>query len=109
MLLALKAVIAITCTQLTITLAENHTLRKQLRKYRVSGMVMTEKLKQEDLTRLRKVLEDLPAGLLSHDNCMNLIINSGCTKTSTGFLDDFVPGTLVQLDQPIAMQELLAV
>jgi hypothetical protein len=56
-----------------------------------------------DRDRLRKVLDDLPQGLLGVGDSFELIFDTGCSKTGTGFKEDFVPGSLKDLDQPIQM------
>lgn len=103
MLLALQAAATIAAAQPDITLSENKALRNCLRAYKRDGVMLTGKIKEQDRLRLIQVLEDLPQGLLAAGDSLELIVDTGCTKTGTGYVEDFVPGTLKALDQPILM------
>ena len=65
--------------------------------------MMTGEINTIDLTHLRKVLEDLPKGLLAYDNGYEVILDTRCTKTGTGHHKDFIARTLRKLDPLIAM------
>ena len=103
MLLALQAAATIAAAQPDITLSENKALRNSLRKYKRDGLMLTGKIKEQDQMRLIQVLEDLPQGLLAAGDSLELIVDTGCTKTGTGYMEDFLPGTLKDLEQPILM------
>ena len=103
MLLALQAAAAIAHSQPDITLSETKMIRNKLRKYRRNGQMMTGKIEGEDRMRLRKVFADLPQGLLGAGDNFELILDTGCSKTGTGFKEDFVIGSLADLDKPVFM------
>ena len=102
-LLALQVASAIAMTQPDITITETKNLRNRLRRYKRGGQMMTGAISKEDRVRLRKVLDDVPQGLLAVGDSFELIFDTGCTKTGTGFTEDFIPGTLQDLDEPIRM------
>jgi hypothetical protein len=81
----------------------DNSLRNQLRKYKRNGWLLTAKVSGDVQLKLRKVLVDEPLGLLSRGGEFELIVDSGCTKTATGFEADFIPGTLANLEHPIRM------
>ena len=60
-------------------------------------------INEEDLKRLQATLGDLPQGLLANGDSFNLIFDSGCTRASTGFREDFIDGTLQTLPTPVIM------
>jgi hypothetical protein len=103
MLLALQAAVAFSGVQPDITLGEHKTFRNHLRKYKRGGVIMTATVSELDRVRLRKVLREIPQGLLGAGDSFELIFDTGCTKTSTGFVEDFVVGTLEDLSTPIHM------
>ena len=103
LLLALQAAAVIAQEQPNIDLTSVRMTRHNLRRYKRKGVMMTGKISEEDCTRLRKVLEDLPQGLLSEGDSFQLILDTGCTKTGTGYKDDFIPGTLRDLPTPVRM------
>jgi hypothetical protein len=74
-----------------------------LRKYKRNGVLLTAKVNGDIQLKLRKVLVDDPMGLLSKGGDFELIVDTGCTKTATGFESNFVPGTLTDLEHPIRM------
>jgi hypothetical protein len=90
-----------------ISLSGDRVFRNQLRRYKRKGFLATTKLNETDLTRLRQVLTDYhPQSLLSapSEDSFFLTFDTGCTQTSTGCIDDFVPGTLIDLDVPLEME-----
>ena len=103
MLLALKVASLVASTQPDITLTEAKELRKRLRKYKRHGQMMTCKIQTDDLMILQRVIDDVPQGLLTAADSFDLIIDTGCTKTGTGFASDFVPGSLRNLSSPVKM------
>ena len=66
-------------------------------------MLNTNKVPEEDLTRLRLILEDASHGLLNASDSFPLIFDTGCTKSATGFISDFEPGILCNLDTSLEM------
>jgi hypothetical protein len=91
-----------------ITLSEDRSLRRDLRRYKRHGFLgATTNLRAEDLTRLRQVLSDYaPQSLYSSTNHsgFELVVDTGCSHSATGCVDDFIPNTLVTLDQPLEME-----
>ena len=101
MLLALQAAATIAATQPDITLSKNKVLRNCLCRYKRDGVMLTGKIREQDWLQLIQVLDDLPQGLLAAGDSLKLIVDTGCTKTETGYVEDFLPGTLKALEQPI--------
>ena len=79
-------------------------LKKLKKKLDRTGMLMTAKLTHTEIDDVRKTLESLPKGLLQSDDMKPLIIDTGCSKTVSGFIDDFVPESLKDLDSPNQME-----
>lgn len=103
MLLALQAATLVATDIPNIDLLETKRFRNHLRRYKKEGVMMTATVKDEDRVRLRKVLEDLPQGLLAVGDSFSLIFDTGCTKTGTGYIEDFIPDTLKDFKEPIRM------
>ena len=101
MLLALNAASILARQQPQIILSENRILCNTLRSYKKRGVLMTGKIRDDVRLRLRKVIADEPIGLLSRSSEFELIVDTGCTKTGTGFASDFIHGTLQDLPHPI--------
>jgi hypothetical protein len=103
MLLALNASVALARSQPQILLREHVILRNQLRRYKRSGLLSTTRLCDDIRLRLRRKIADEPIGFLSCGGDFDLIIDTGCTKTGTGYVNDFIPGSLRNLPIPIQM------
>jgi hypothetical protein len=83
-------------------------LRHTLRRYRqATGFLASSAIDPhgDDMARLRRVLEDnyQYQGLMSVDDSFELILDTGCTRSSTFDQDDFIPGTLKPLEQPLVI------
>jgi hypothetical protein len=104
MLLALNAAIVLARKEPTILLSDIKLLQDHLRKYKRNGFLLAGKINNNDIRlRLRTHIIDEPVGLLTKNGDFDLIIDTGCTKTATGFIEDFLPNTLQNLDRPIRM------
>ena len=103
LLTALQAAAVIAAEVPNIDPTRTRDLRNKLRTYKRSGLMMTAGIKDTDRTRLRMVLEDLPQAMLAEGDSFQLILDTGCTKTGTGFIEDFIPGTLHDLPSPVRM------
>ena len=104
LLQALAAAQKIETQMPSIDLIGQQSICKDLRKYKRGGQIMTAKVSEEDRARLLQVLEDLPTSCLgAQHQGFNLVVDTGCSKTSTAFIEDFVPGTLQKLAQPLRM------
>jgi len=87
-----------------ILLSSDRTLIQTVRKCTGSNRVLlTAKLSTDGTKRVRQALNAIPAQLYTPDDSKNLILDTGCSSTATGFKDDFIPGTLVKLDEPKPM------
>jgi hypothetical protein len=88
-------------------LSQDRCLRRTLRRYKRHGFLgSTTKLRDEDLTRLCQVLTDYePQSLYSSstNDTFHLIVDTGCSHSATGCVDDFIPNTLVTLETPLEM------
>jgi hypothetical protein len=90
-----------------ITLLEDRSLRQNLRRHKRCGLLATTKLNNEDMTRLRQVLSDFePQSLYSSttSDSFYLIVDTGCSHSATGCSDDFIPGSIRDLDTPLEME-----
>ena len=106
LLLALQAASLIAHEQPEITLNQGICRRQSLQRYRgYMGLLNTSKFEteSEDMQRLRKTLEEMPQGLLTSTDSFQLIVDSGCTLSSTPDPLDFIPGTLQPLIHPVRM------
>ena len=104
MMLALNAAMVLARRQPTILLSDAKAISNDLRKYKRNGSLLVGLIKKDEVRlRLRRLIADEPVGLLSQNGDFDLIIDTGCTKTATGFVQDFLPNTLTDLDRPIRM------
>jgi hypothetical protein len=103
--LGLLAAIAISEAIPSLGLTSAKTLKRDLRRYRgASGFVtQTSTIRPPELARLRTVLETSNCNLLTSDDNFELIMDSGCSQPVSPCEDDFVPGSLVDLAVPLAM------
>jgi hypothetical protein len=84
--------------------SEAQQFSKHLRRYKRHGLLLVGWIKKDEVClQLQKLIADKPVGLLSSSNNFNLIIDTGCAKTATGFVEDFLPNTLTNLVCPIQM------
>jgi hypothetical protein len=103
--LGILAAIAVSDAVPSLGLASDKTLKRDLRRHRcASGFVTkTATIQPPALSRLRTVLEASKCHLLSNDDHFELIMDSGCSKSVSPCLSDFVPGSLVDLSVPLTM------
>jgi hypothetical protein len=103
--LGLMAAIAVSDAIPTLNLKSKQDLKRTLRKHRgASGFITkTSSIQPPALSRLRTVLEASQCHLLSKDDHFEVIIDSGCSKSVSPCVADFVPGSLVNLPSPLAM------
>jgi hypothetical protein len=90
-----------------ISLSRDRSLRQRLRRYKHRGFLGTTSIKDKDMTRLRQVLsENEPQSLYSSTNNDNfqLIVDTGCSHSTTGCETDFLPGTIHTLESPLEME-----
>lgn len=101
--LALQAAARIAADNPQFTLAQQRDVRKMVRSCRRNGVLDTKRLAQrpERLMAFRMALEEADADL---SLAFNVIIDSGCTMSSTFNKDDFIPGTLRKLPRPLEME-----
>jgi hypothetical protein len=93
----------------TITLSEDRCLHQRLRRYKRHGYLgSTTNLRDEDLVRLRQVLTEFePQSLYSStlkDSSFHLIVDTGCSHSATGCIDDFIPNSIHDLAHPVEME-----
>jgi hypothetical protein len=103
--LGLMAAIAASDAIPVLGLKSDKTLKRDLQKHRsASGFVTkTSTIQPPALSRLRTVLEASQCHLLSKDDHFELIVDSGCSKSVSPCLSDFVPGSLVDLPSPLSL------
>jgi hypothetical protein len=93
----------------TLDLMSNKTLKQDLHKYcGPSGFVTkTSTIQPNMLSCLRISLEASPCHLLSKDDHFETIMDSGCSKSISPCILDFVPGSLVDLPIPLSMDGIV--
>jgi hypothetical protein len=67
---------------------------------------MMANLKTAALERLRVVLDASKVHLLKNDNSFKLIVDTVCSKICTGHETDFIPGSLMNIDVPMSMDDI---
>ncbi len=88
-----------------IEAAGDRKFRCQVRCLKRNGFLDTTKVKKKDLGKLRGVLEYTSlAGFINPDDHFEVIVDTGCTVTSTPNKSDFVRGSLTTLDSPVIME-----
>jgi hypothetical protein len=101
LLLGLQATQVTSACVPEITLSGRSALRGHLQKFRGSGgALITGKLNQEDLDRVRVTLTETAGLMGSNDDGFQVIIDSGCTKSAMPDLPDFERGRLKDLATP---------
>jgi hypothetical protein len=103
--LGLLAALSVSKAVPTLGLQSDKQLRRDLQKYRgASGFVVcTAAIQSSALSRLRTVLEASQCHLLTKDDTFELIMDSGCLKSVSPCISDFVPESLVDLSTPLSM------
>jgi hypothetical protein len=102
--LGLLAAVAMADSIPSIDLQAKKHFKKSVRSSRGRhGFLMTANLKDATIEQLRVVLEASKVHLLQNDDYFELIMDSGCSKICTGHDADFVPGSLVDLHEPMCM------
>ena len=83
---------------------KSQDFRKHLRKYKRDGRLLTSSISEVDRTRLRSIIDDLPVAFLGQQKGgFDLLFDTGCSHTTSGFKEDFVEGTLSDLQYPVQM------
>jgi hypothetical protein len=86
-----------------VHLQSEKQLKRRLRHAKgKNGRLLMAKLTPEDAAAVRSIVTKLPGGLVQAEDAVYVIIDTGCSRTMTGFKDDFV-GPLVPLEKPIKM------
>jgi hypothetical protein len=102
--LGLLAAIAMADSIPDVDLIQDKTFKCKLRSHRGShGFLMMANLKDATIKQLRVILEASKAHLLRNDDCFELMMDVGCSKTCTPCLSNFVPGSLTDLNEPMCM------
>jgi hypothetical protein len=91
-----------------ITLAEDQCFHQKLRGYKHRGFLATTKLDANDMIHLWQILSDFEPQLLYSEpdtsDSFQLIVDTGCSHSATGCVDDFLPNTIHDLEQPLEME-----
>ena len=103
LLLGLGAALAIANSVPRVETGKTRALRLKLRQFKAKGILRTKKIKGQLLEDLRALLSKLPSELLHEGQVIPVICDTSCSRTSSGFVDDFQPGSLVPLETPIQM------
>ncbi len=104
LLIALIAALARANNIPQLQLGSDKRLQKSLRrKLSKQGVLLTAKLSPEEAARVRKAVSFLPQSLADEGDTKPLIVDSGASCHATGYQNDFIPGTLKPLDDPVSM------
>ena len=112
LVLGLQAAAIVARETPTIQLSSNHKQRSQIRKMAhhrrddiIVGTMMMMKGTTERMDELWHALHQVShqQELLTNDSSFDVIFDTGCTQSGTGFMEDFVPGTLKDLPHPLHM------
>ena len=77
-------------------MSRERILGKKLSKSRCKdGKLKIYKLSDIELQQVRSVLGSLPSALLNKGDIKPIIVYTGCSRSVTGFIDDFLEGNLV--------------
>jgi hypothetical protein len=102
--LGLLAAIAMADSVPNVDLLTNKTLKRGLRRHRGNhGFLMTANLQRASIKQLRVILEASKVHLLRNDDYFELIMDTGCSKICTEHETDFIPGSLIDLAEPMSI------
>ena len=95
MLIGLTMFIVTIISNVDIRLTKDSSLSSTLlKKTDANGLLLTGSLENSECAQIRKALETLPSTLTLHKDVKPIIIDTGCSVTASGFLEDFEPNTL---------------
>ena len=103
LLLALQVALNISSQIPVVTLNEDRKLRSDLHRYAPGGLLCTARLTDLQKERVLNALQALPSQLVTKGDVCPLIADTGCSRSVTGFKQDFVPGTLKSLNKPVML------
>ena len=89
-LLGLGAALAIANSIPRVETGKTRALQLKLCQFKTKGILRTEKNKGQLLEDLRALLSKLPSELLHEGQVIPVIYDTGCSRTSSGFVDDFI-------------------
>jgi hypothetical protein len=69
--------------------------------------LLTGKVTEEDCLRIQQALVEMPTGMFANDNSLQLIFDSGCSRTATAFREDFIDGMIAKLPNPVVMDGIV--
>jgi hypothetical protein len=69
-----------------------------------NGLLLTGKLAESDLVMVRKAIAALPGALIHKGDTKPVIVDTGCTGSTSGNITDFIPDSLERTTGPIALE-----
>jgi hypothetical protein len=84
-------------------LTQDRALKRRIRSASRKGLLNTAKLKPNDKALVHSAIQAMPSYLYENTDSVLWIVDTGCTDTSTGFKEDFKPGSLKVMDPPMLM------
>ena len=104
LLLTALAIAALKCDSLPhVSLSQDRALKQRIRSASHRGLLNTARLKPQDKALVRSAIQAMPAHLYKENDSKLWIVDTGCSDTATGYCDDFLSGTLQELDVPKPM------
>lgn len=103
---ALQAAQNIANVQPNLTTSTAKVFRDSLRRYKRNGMMNMAKVSWKDIAMLN-LLDDTPKGLLSSTDSFEIIFDTGCSRTGTGYIEDFVKGSLKPTPHPFKIDGIV--
>ncbi len=80
-----------------IAVSSQTMLRKQLRRRLTGGRLNVTKLTDVEKSQVLRAVENFPDQLLHAGQVLTLVVDTGASRSVTGYKEDFVPGTLKPL------------
>ena len=88
-----------------IDIVGNKSVFKALQKRRgKNGLLMTGKLKESELAIVREAILALPGTLINEGDVKPVIVDTGCTVSASGDLTDFIPDSMSEIKEAIALE-----
>jgi Reverse transcriptase (RNA-dependent DNA polymerase) len=69
-----------------------------------NGLLMTGKLKESELATVREAILALPGTLIHKGDVKPVIVDTGCTTSASGDHTDFIPDSLMEIKEAIALE-----
>ena len=100
LLLGLFVALRLSESMPVLTLAQDRALHACIRRHTRKGRLRLHRLSPAEREQVYQAVEVFASQLLSPETVKSLIVDTGASVSASGYEDDFVPGTLRELDKP---------